>query len=191
MCFLHNFRDFFVKLLSPGRVCNFIRSVRQLCNNVNGMRSARVHIRAVNIYSAAGEAFFFFFFFSHDKHKDNEMVFTLDPQLPVPSGASRTHTKKQKFICLLFPAPIDETVSASNHSVLSFNLFFFLSLFSTEYIQPPGRLRAVSSNILRNKHRCPHFSGLSQLFCVFKRFCLTKHVLIVIFAKQMPKRVSQ
>lgn len=97
VCFLYNLRhfSFFVKLFSPDRVCNFIRSARQLCNNVNAMRSARVHIRAVNIHSADGEAFFFF---SHDKHKDNEMVFTLDPQLPVPSGASRTHTKKQKFI---------------------------------------------------------------------------------------------
>lgn len=66
------------------------------------------------------------------------MVFTRDPQLPVPSGASRTHTKKQKFICLLFPAPIDETVSASNHSVLSFNLFFSFLFFQPSTSNRPA-----------------------------------------------------
>ena len=179
------------------------------------MRSARVQIRAVNIHSAAGRSFFLFFFFSHDEHKDNEMcffyfiffyfIFTHDPQLPVPSGASRTHKNTQNRSLFVFPAPIDETVSASYHSVLSFNLlllfFFFSFLLSLSFFQPRtsnqpalrDRLRAVSSNIRRNKHRYPHFSGFSQLFCVFKRFCLAKHFLIVfcfVFFF-LPKRVSQ
>ena len=115
-------------------------------------------------------------------------IFTHDPQLSVPSGASRTHKNTQNRSLFVFPAPIDETVSASYHSVLSFNLLLFFSfLLSLSFFQPRtsnqpalrDRLRAVSSNIRRNKHRYPHFSGFSQLFCVFKRFCLAKHVLIV------------
>lgn len=138
MCFLHNFRHFFVKLLSPGRVCNFIRSVRQLCNNVNGMRSARVHIRAVNIYSAAGEAFFFFFFPPTINTRTTKWFLRLIHSCLCHLAHLGRTQKKQKFICLVFPAPIDETVSASNHSVLSFNLFFSFLFFQPSTSNRPA-----------------------------------------------------
>ena len=208
------------KLFSSERVCNFIRSVQLLSNILTPWDPPVCRSGLWTSTVLLGEAFFFsFLFFRTMSTRTTKCVFfnlfifyfifTHDPQLPVPSGASRTHKNTQNRSLFVFPAPIDETVSASYHSVLSFNLllfffFFFSFLLSLSFFQPRtsnqpalrDRLRAVSSNIRRNKHRYPHFSGFSQLFCVFKRFCLAKHVLIVfcfVFfsAKKMPKRVSQ
>ena len=103
-------------------------------------------------------------------------------------GRTKTH-KTEVYLSFLHQL----TKLSQHHIILSYRLifffffFFFSFLLSLSFFQPRtsnqpalrDRLRAVSSNIRRNKHRYLHFSGFSQLFCVFKRFCLAKHVLIV------------